>query len=811
MLPLPTHILVSGSERINDPATGPQSRTGSATFSILLGILPLLPCLFGGGIALWSRATLFALAGFLFLLRPPNRSLGVVMNGICVALLVLASVHFLPASWFGSPPWRASFAAAGIILPGTRSMQPFLSAEGTATFLFGICVAYYFLARPSRGFSFSLAARTFAVGTLALLALAVLSWIIGLRPPLWLSVENGSFGFFPNRNQTANFAALGGIFVTGFAVESARTSRARALAWLSSLALVLCALVLSHSRAGLLLFFGGFGVVIGAGFLWLRSKNVLRSFLIAFSVLVLLCVFFAGDLLRRFEGTVAAAPDLRIPIQSDALRLTFQEPWLGFGLGNFEPFFRLDRRESRLANFASHPDRDWAWQVRTLHPESDWLWSAVELGWLVPGLILAAVILWIRWCTPFAPGTRRLLRLAAFVGGLGFLLHGFADVSGHRLGSVCPALFLMALAVSPHQFLRESRAIPILFRALGVVFLALAAAGFLSSAGIFHLPTRERLWQLRAELDSHAVAGRTDPADAAATAALKIAPLEWPLYYQRGIARATAGRFDAALRDFRISRFLERARAGESFNEGRLWLALQQSSFALEAWQEALARRIDGGVDDYRAMLQEASQFPALRRGVAALAEPRFDFTLVLLESSPARDFRAYLHDWLFDDPALDRIPATLRTQFAALWARKGDLAHFRRFLTENISWQRIGWEPLAKAFVALDDHRSAVECARAFASWPTSTGIQAAPISIDSPPDTRSSDPSAVALSARVLLSAQWAQRSTPEALRTLATLERQGPLDRPTAAIAASLHAESKNWRDAWTYTCVALEIAP
>src|SRR5438876_2421564 len=96
------------------------------------------------------------------------------------------------------------------------------------------------------------------------------------------------------------------------------------------------------------------------------------------------------------------------------------------------------------------------------------------MGCLVPILLLVGLVIWIRRCFPFAPGTWRGMRMAAMICGIGFALHGIVDVSGHRLGAVWPALFLAATAMNPQIPYASSAVFPVIFRAFGLAFAAVA-------------------------------------------------------------------------------------------------------------------------------------------------------------------------------------------------------------------------------------------------------------------------------------------------------------------------------------------------
>ena len=171
-------------------------------------------------------------------------------------------------------------------------------------------------------------------------------------------------------------------------------------------------------------------------------------------------VWSGPDLVARFTGQNADLFSLsrngRISIYHDTWNFFRQSPFFGIGLGNFRSLFSSQR------HYFISP-------AEAIHPESDWLWVAVEMGALAPLLLLAAIVIWLRSCFPFNPGTLRGTRMAAMICGILFVIHGFVDVSGHRVGALWPALFLAALAINPQAIVRSSR--PVLFRVWGFLFV----------------------------------------------------------------------------------------------------------------------------------------------------------------------------------------------------------------------------------------------------------------------------------------------------------------------------------------------------
>src|SRR6266446_3300378 len=92
----------SGSERKGTPGPFPEA---------FLALLPVLACFLGGATQKWGEAIVVAILGLYLLVRPPHLSLGPWINGVLVGLIVLATLAFLPHSWFFVPSWRTALVS----------------------------------------------------------------------------------------------------------------------------------------------------------------------------------------------------------------------------------------------------------------------------------------------------------------------------------------------------------------------------------------------------------------------------------------------------------------------------------------------------------------------------------------------------------------------------------------------------------------------------------------------------------------------------------------------------------------------------
>src|SRR5438477_4849646 len=534
------------------------NRAATPSFYVVLALTALAPIL-GGSTKLWAAASLAAATGLLFLIAPPQRSLGRLPNIAFFALVALALVAFLPSGWFPLSDWRSVLEKLGARLPATVSAQPWLTFQSTLQFLLGLSWGYYLLAT-----NWSLAARRKAWTFIALLIVGLAAAItvanfLQVRIPFW--PHTPEFGFFPNRNHTSNVLGIGGILVYALALDGFARRQRHWWIWIVALSLICWALILDYSRAGIILVVAG---MVAWHLFWLITSGNKRRPLFAsvgIFVLLLLFVWNGGKTIMRFidlESDSLSPSNMRFAIYRDAIVLITRAPLTGVGLPNFSYVFSTAQTHSVGEDVAAHPERDW-------------LWMAVELGWLAPLRTGALFVWWLRRRFPFASGTYRLLRFAAMVCGCGFALHAFFDVPGHHIGAILPTLLLAGTALHPNQPFKLSRVISILFRLTGIVLLSGAVFSFISIAGSPNFPTDVTVDHWQKQILRALAENEYETASKMASRALGIAPLDWNLYYQRAVAEVGLHSRTPAKRDFAIARYLLPQWPDPWWKEGATW------------------------------------------------------------------------------------------------------------------------------------------------------------------------------------------------------------------------------------------------
>jgi O-antigen ligase len=752
-------------------------------------VLTLLAPALAGTTEFWAQALVILLTGLLLVIAPPQKSLGWLPNVCFVALLLLSGTAFLPAKWFPPDDWRTALSNFGISLPQTNSPQPWITLQAGLLCMLGIAWMYRLLSFEwHRGWR-ERAWLTYAVAMLGLASALIIAFVLKARIPFWPDVQE--FGFFPNRNQTSNVLGLGGVMIYALGLQRFQQGRKNWWLWFVSLAIICWALIINYSRAGIILFFFG---ALAVHIYWWSATRERRRPLVAFGGLALLVALFimdGGATLMRFgretAGFFSPTENFRLNIYRDAFALIDKAPWLGIGLGNFPAIFSLGRHYSSNS------------QTVSIHPESDWLWVAAELGWIAPFLLFLLLAWWIKRCFPFGPGTFRLMRVAAMTCGIALAIHGMFDVSGHRIGALWPALFLASIAVRSNGNHRSSPVVTRLFQVLGLAFLCVGIWWLASIFGARTFPTTATLDRLDKKIDEAAARDDYSAILDSASQALRVAPLDWSVYFQRARAEASLFNFKAdAVRDFAVARYLLPDWPQLCFQEGEVWLAVDEPDRAFEAWAEALRRSAPRASDFYSRMFESVKSNAELVDRWRNLGRSNRDLLMIYLANARPVEFAMEADELLSEDPQLRSLSQSqLGTLFTA-WYQKGDKLALAELLRNNPKWQQSQWRLLARIYADYQDYRQAYETARKFDPLPEI-------------PEQNSNEPLAMAAtrfqanrtdvaSGLALYIAQLREGQTDAALVTLQKLIALPGSPKYLSYLEAQLWAQHGDWQKAW-----------
>jgi O-antigen ligase len=665
-----------------------------------LACLPVLACFLGGATQKWAEGIVVAFLGLILLVRPPRFSLGGATNAVFAAFIGMACVAFLPVRYFFSSTWRRAMTGdLGIVLPGSVTPQPWITLGCLISLVAGMSWLYLVSTEEIELRSVRFQLRFFATGMVVLAAASILFYWAHVAPPSWINQRG--FGPFPNRNQTGDVFALTAIVVLACGQDDIRKGRKRWIFWLAALGVLVAAIIINFSRAGIVILVVGSALWLGAFAMCQRSMPRLA---VGFSfVLLLLTVLllFGGQTLARFHlrglGNPGITTDFRWKIFHDTFGLIRDSAWCGIGLGNFESVFAIFRN-------ASFGD------TRSLHPESDWLWVWTEMGWPAVVFILIGLGLLIRRVFPLREGTNQRYRLATLIAALLFAIHGLVDVSGHRVGTALTGLFLLGLSLHRPLCLKPSRWIAGIFRLVGLILLIAGGAWVVAARWTMLLPGSVGVANAKQRAVVATRGLNFSEADALATRGLEWAPLDWQLYFARAVVEVNEKQTQKALGDFRRARFLEPNAYEVPLMEGNLWLT-SHPLLAVTAWREALRRAGPHRAEVYSSMLTNASmKSPRVSKLLERVGLSEHDLVLAYLSRLPRQYFDHALDEFLKRDPDLKTLSDEEKLALFSLWSDHGNLDHLAAAVAQHPGWLEYAWLGMAKYYAGKNDFRAAYE-----------------------------------------------------------------------------------------------------
>ncbi len=708
---------------------------------------------------------------------------------MALLFLGLAALAFLPADWFFVPHWRVALSKdLGLQLPSTVSAQPWLTADSMVVLLAGLVWIYYVATLDAQLRDIRMAARVYSGAIVALAALCIYLHLVHRALPFWHN-ELG-FGPFPNRNQTGDLFGISTLVLLACMQDDFRRGHKRWLLWLAGLGVLIAALVFAFSRAGILILVIGFSA-------WL-VRFVFRKWSgagIAMAGSLLLVLFaslliFGGQTIERFNlrpgsgGSVTS--DYRWLIFRDAWTMIRSSPWDGLGLGNFESVFALFRHASQGVS-------------RSLHPESDWFWLWAEMGWPAIALILVAALVFVRRVFPLREGTNQRLRYAALVGASLFALHGLVDVSAHRFGSFLAGTLLLGWTQLRPLSSPPRRWPVIVFRAVGLLLLAISALWFFTWSRALPVPGRLGVENAKQAATLANRGHHFDEALSSTNRALDWAPLDWQLYFLRAIARIGDRQPAAeALADFRRARFLEPSAYQLPYEEGKAWLGWQPT-LALTAWREALHREGAEEAGVFALMLAEAaSRDTRVHEALRELALERPALTIKYLETADGSQFAGAIDGLLARDPGLAQFSREQKRQLFALWSKHDPLDEFLRTVAQHPEWQEFAWPGLARYHAGRKEFAQAWEIVRQHGDAPV-LPAGAGGESIPPLEQALNASPGDYAVG-YALYHAQMKAGKTDDALATARHFTARPEAPAYFHYLLAQVWAEKKNWERAW-----------
>src|SRR4029077_7947480 len=156
-------------------------------------------------------------------------------------------------------------------LPTTLSPQPWITGTCLVSLAAGLAWLYVMCSEELGLREARTALRVFTAGVILLATLCVLLYLRHATLPFWHN--DRGFGPFPNRNQTANLFGLTTIIALACGQDDFRKGRKRWIFWTIGLAILIAAIILNFSRAGVGLLVAGSALWLGAFSLRQRSPS----------------------------------------------------------------------------------------------------------------------------------------------------------------------------------------------------------------------------------------------------------------------------------------------------------------------------------------------------------------------------------------------------------------------------------------------------------------------------------------------------------------------------------------------------------
>lgn len=421
----------------------------------------------------------------LMLFAPPAHSLPRCWWVFAAVFAVGGTLAFLPLQWTGGIEWREGLKELGVQTGSLVAIQSTQAAEILTFFVIVLIVGIWMSTQRASPLQLRRCALAFVVG---IAGYAIVAKLSQSTLQAHVGYGGGHFGFFPNRNHTATYLAMGSICGMGCILQMMRDKRhgLMILALISTAVCLWAVVGWSISRAGVVLVaIGSISWLVLLGRKYLGRNGLWAVGLITLTVLGMFTL--VGSVVKeRLSNTVekssAAAGfselsttngqtaenavlqiDLRVPIAYDTVDLIRDFKWTGVGAGQFYFVFPQYRHLSAVVNGAD-----------SYHPESDFLWMAAETG--VPATLgLVGLI-----CTAFwhsrkgiLKGRDRALRSACLIAAMIVPLHGIFDVPGHRITLAWFAAFLFALSLhSAEKDAVKSQCSAWAFRVFAIFMLA---------------------------------------------------------------------------------------------------------------------------------------------------------------------------------------------------------------------------------------------------------------------------------------------------------------------------------------------------
>ena len=660
----------------------------------LLAPTVLAPLLYGSS-NLWSKAILFIFAGVLILFSSLRLKLSPISFIFLSLFIIFSGSAWLPFSLFSETPWWQILLEEklGFEWGIFRTPQPWLSLEAYILLLGSI---FWFIFLASHHWTHTqqyLLLGFFSIGISLVGFVCLSTWTIGFPELSGGGTDATVIGPFPNRNQSANVFAIGSIILIGLMRHDLHHYSKRLFLWGTLLAILVTSLFVIQSKGGLLTFFFGIIVIFIPRKL---SQTQIPQLAIVCSVVaisIIATVLWSNRLVefsqRIFLQDSIESMGFRMIIAKDCLNMIYEMPLFGTGIGQFSYLFPL-WREATLIDHS-----------RIIHPDNGWLWLTVELGTTSTLIIvfLLTYIFFTRKTKSFeqSPWLTRSIEASL----IAFLFHNLLDISGCRIGSAWPAIFLLALLYNTKRPKNEIPAPIILKKCTGVIMITFGMLWLLSYIGIHIIPNSNTTALKR--LEGITALQRNIPSEAlrAFSEARRFTPLDANLLSLEAIALAQSNPSNPSIvKRFEAARLLEPASLTTPYIEGEVWKKLYPQR-ALEAWWNMLlrSRKINKAPFTYSQILIDAGTNTINRRILGSWAINDPSLLISWLKTTTTEEFKDTMNLFLSKDPKLKTLSKEALTELFEIWFIKDEHDTLISYTNKNPEIISCAWLPLARIY----------------------------------------------------------------------------------------------------------------
>jgi hypothetical protein len=359
-------------------------------------------------------------------------------------------------------------------------------------------------------------------------------------------------------------------------------------------------------------------------------------------------------------------------------------PITGFGLGNFEYVFPF------------YHDYEPFFDRRPVHPESSWLWLASEGGLLSVLAVAVAVCILIAFGFQARRSRANTVRSAGMACALVLVINSFFEVSGHRLGTLFPAILMGSLCLpaaadrlAPAVSRFALRGIGLLLAAVGITWIA---TGF----GKVVFPAVQGTSALQQAAGREHTAGNGPRAIELLREASRQRPLSNEIHWPLAAFLLEEKKYDEAWNEFRAANAVLPYLPWMIDTEGYFWIPIDPARAAY-AWNQALRRTMPGRrAELYGKYLGLAKNTPALRSLMLRLYPDNPEFEFVRMRLAEGAGVKR-LPRLLEKTNNLSDAPDNMVEPVMRYMLQHNQTELLASIAAQNIRLKKLGWRVLAE------------------------------------------------------------------------------------------------------------------